>query len=246
MSLRSSEYAPRVPKHVAIIMDGNRRWAKAHFLPRLEGHRRGVKSVRRAVTASLDLKVSTLTLYTFSSENWKRSADEVSALMGLLAHHLKKEMAELVQEGVRFRALGRIHALPEAIQESIAQLEDETKDNRALNFNIAVNYGGRQELVDAARLLAQKSLDGAITPDQIDEKTMAQCLTTVNQPDPDLLIRTGGEQRISNFLLWQMAYTELVFLPIFWPEFDKTHLQSAIEEFSRRDRRFGAASTGSS
>ncbi len=231
----------KLPRHIAIVMDGNRRWARAHFLPRLEGHRRGVKAVRRTVEACLDLKVPILTLYTFSSENWNRPEEEVSALMKLLALHLRKEMDELVSEGVRFKALGRIGDLPKNIQELIAELEEQTKDNDKLQFNIALNYGGRQELVDASRSISQQILDGRFKPEDIDEELFAKYLTTAGMDDPDLWIRTGGDQRVSNFLLWQLAYSEMVFLPIYWPEFDANHLRDAIEEFSKRERRFGAS-----
>ncbi|MEO5367197.1 MAG: isoprenyl transferase [Magnetococcus sp. WYHC-3] len=239
----SIEHIPveRIPRHIAIVMDGNRRWARARMLPRLEGHRRGVKAVRRAIESSLDLGIGTLTLYAFSSENWKRPADEVSSLMNLLAFHLRKEMQELIQEGVRFRALGRMAVLPNEIRDLVLEMEQRTVANTRLNFNIALNYGGRQELVDAARDLARAAREGRLDPEAIDEDLLAAHLTTRGQEDPDLLIRTGGEQRISNFLLWQMAYTEMVFLPIFWPEFNRSHMVQAIEEFSRRDRRFGAA-----
>ncbi|MBF0270479.1 MAG: di-trans,poly-cis-decaprenylcistransferase [Magnetococcales bacterium] len=231
----------KMPRHVAIVMDGNRRWAKSRFLPKIEGHRRGVKAVRRTVEACLDLKIPTLTLYTFSSENWNRPQDEVSSLMNLLAIHLRKEMDELVKEGVRFRALGRIGELPETIQILVRELEEKTRFNTALDFNIAINYGGRLELVDAARSLARDAVAGNLDPEAITEALLASRLTTAGQVDPDLLIRTGGEQRISNFLLWQMAYTEMVFLPIYWPEFDAAHLEQAIQEYASRDRRFGAA-----
>ncbi|MBF0190606.1 MAG: isoprenyl transferase [Magnetococcales bacterium] len=231
----------KMPRHIAIVMDGNRRWAKSRFLPKIEGHRRGVKAVRRTVEACLDLKIPTLTLYTFSSENWNRPQDEVSSLMNLLAIHLRKEMDELVKEGVRFRALGRIGELPETIQILVRELEEKTRFNTALDFNIAINYGGRMELVDAARSLAEDARAGTLDPESITEELLASRLTTAGQVDPDLLIRTGGEQRISNFLLWQMAYTEMVFLPIYWPEFDAAHLEQAIQDYASRDRRFGAA-----
>ncbi|MBF0357430.1 MAG: di-trans,poly-cis-decaprenylcistransferase [Magnetococcales bacterium] len=230
-----------LPRHIAIVMDGNRRWARAHFLPSLEGHRRGVKAVRRTIEACLEFEVPILTLYTFSSENWNRSKEEVSALMGLLALHLRKEMDELVSEGVRFKALGRISELPENIQVLVRDLEEQTKDNTKLFFNIALNYGGRQELVDASRQLAQKVLDGELKPEDIDEEIFAKHLTTAGQADPDLWIRTGGDHRVSNFLLWQLAYSEMVFLPIYWPEFNATYLRQAIDEFGERERRFGAS-----
>lgn len=223
-------------------MDGNRRWAKKRFLPKLEGHRQGVKAVRRTVEAAIDLKIPHLTLYTFSSENWKRSEEEVSGLMKLLAYHLKKEMEELHKEGVRFRALGRVDLMNQEIQDLVRDLEERTAGNTVLNFNIAINYGGRQELADAARHLAMKVKAGEIDPEAIDEGMMANEMTTAGQPDPDLLIRTGGDFRISNFLLWQMAYTEMVFLPIFWPEFNQQRLEEAIAEFGQRERRFGATS----
>ncbi|MBF0126721.1 MAG: isoprenyl transferase [Magnetococcales bacterium] len=231
----------KLPRHIAIVMDGNRRWAKSRFLPKIEGHRRGVKAVRRTVEACLALKIPTLTLYTFSSENWNRPQEEVASLMNLLAIHLRREMDQLVREGVRFRALGRIRDLPENIQNLVREMEAQTRDNQSLDFNIALNYGGRQELVDAARALAQEVADGTLSPAGITEESLAARLTTSGQLDPDLLIRTGGEQRISNFLLWQMAYTEMIFLPIYWPEFESRHLEEAIREYATRDRRFGAA-----
>ncbi|MBF0447147.1 MAG: di-trans,poly-cis-decaprenylcistransferase [Magnetococcales bacterium] len=230
-----------LPRHIAIVMDGNRRWAKSHFLPRLEGHRRGVSSVRRTIEACLAFNIPILTLYTFSSENWNRPEEEVSALMNLLARHLRREMEELVSEGVRFRALGRIGDLPENIQFLVNELEEKTKDNVKLQFNIALNYGGRQELVDATRILANKVLNGELTPDEIDENVISQHLTTAGMVDPDLWIRTGGEHRVSNFLLWQLAYSEMVFLPIFWPDFGASHLREAIEIFGSRERRFGSS-----
>lgn len=238
MSLPANE---NVPRHIAIVMDGNRRWARARFLPRLEGHRQGVKAVRRTVEACLDFGVPILTLYTFSAENWNRPQEEVSALMNLLAVHLRKEMDELIQEGVRFQALGRISRLPRNIQDLVEELEDRTQGNSRLVFNLALNYGGRQELVDAAVRVSREVLDGTLRLEDIDENVISQRLTTAGMHDPDLLIRTGGEQRVSNFLLWQLAYSEMVFLPIFWPEFDANHLRMAIEEFSRRERRFGAS-----
>lgn len=229
------------PKHIAIVMDGNRRWAREHFLPSLEGHRRGVQAARRTIEACLAFNIPILTLYTFSSENWNRSQEEVSALMGLLSQHLQREMDQLVSEGVRFKALGRIHELPENIQALVARLERKTKNNDKMQFNIALNYGGRQELVDASRHLAQRVLNGELKPEEIDADIYANHLTTAGMVDPDLWIRTGGEQRVSNFLLWQLAYSEMVFLPIHWPEFDAQHLRSAIEEFGHRERRFGAS-----
>ncbi|MEO5348444.1 MAG: isoprenyl transferase [Magnetococcus sp. YQC-3] len=231
----------RLPRHIAIVMDGNRRWARTRHLPRVEGHRQGVKAVRRTVEACIRFNVPILTLYTFSSENWKRPEDEVSALMHLLAFHLRNEMDELIKKRVCFRALGRVHELPENIQKQVKELEERTEGNTQLRFNMAVNYGGRQELVDAVRRMVRDAAAGRLAAEQVTEDLVAQHLTTAGMEDPDLLIRTGGEQRISNFLLWQMAYTELVFLPVYWPDFDAHHLQQAIEEFAGRERRFGAA-----
>ena len=231
----------KLPRHIAIVMDGNRRWARSRFLPRVEGHRQGVKAVRRSVEACLDLGVPILTLYTFSSENWNRPKDEVSALMSLLAFHLRNEMDELVKERVCFRALGRIHELPKSVQKQVRELEERTMGNTQLQFNIALNYGGRQELVDAAKSMVKDAQAGHLTHEDVTEALFSERLTTAGMDDPDLLIRTGGEQRISNFLLWQVAYTELVFLPVYWPEFNASHLREAIEEFGGRERRFGAA-----
>lgn len=237
----SDTLTQRLPRHIAIVMDGNRRWARAHFLPSVEGHRQGVKAVRRTINACIALHIPALTLYTFSSENWKRPKEEVSSLMNLLAHHLRDEMEKLMADQVRFRALGRVHELPEAIQQQVQTLEERTQHNTTLQFNIAVNYGGRQELVDATRSMVKDAMEGRLVPEGVTEELFSQRLTTAGLDDPDLLIRTGGEQRISNFLLWQMAYTELVFLPIYWPDFNADHLRQAIEEFGGRERRFGAA-----
>ncbi|MBF0183212.1 MAG: di-trans,poly-cis-decaprenylcistransferase [Magnetococcales bacterium] len=227
-------FSKPIPAHIAIVMDGNRRWARRQQLPSVEGHRQGVKAARRAVEACLQQGISTLTLYTFSSENWKRPQEEVSALMDLLAIHLRSEMKKLVREGVRFRALGRLERLPLRIQQQIKILEEKTYNNNRLHFNLAINYGGRQELVDAARQLMLSAMTNSVQPEELDESLFAEHLTTHGLQDPDLMIRTGGEQRISNFLLWQMAQTELIFLPIFWPEFDASHLQQAIIEFTQR------------
>lgn len=237
----SDTLTQRLPRHIAIVMDGNRRWARAHFLPSVEGHRQGVKAVRRTINACIALNIPALTLYTFSSENWKRPKEEVSSLMNLLAYHLRDEMEKLMADQVCFRALGRVHELPEVIQRQVQTLEERTRHNTRLQFNIAVNYGGRQELVDATRSMVKDAMEGRLVPEGVTEELFSQRLTTAGLDDPDLLIRTGGEQRISNFLLWQMAYTELIFLPVYWPDFDAEHLRQAIEEFGGRERRFGAA-----
>ena len=231
---------PAPPEHVAIIMDGNGRWAKARNLPRAAGHQRGAEAVRRTIRASVDLGISYLTLYGFSNENWKRPASEVTDLMGLLRLYLRKEIDELDGEGVRIRFIGDRGRLAEDIVSLIEMAEDRTQDNRRLNLVVAISYGGRQEITAAARRLAREALEGGIEPDSIDEDILTDRLATAGIPDPDLLIRTSGEQRISNFLLWQSAYTELVFVDTLWPDFAKADLEDAVREFQRRERRFGA------
>ena len=226
--------------HVAIIMDGNGRWAKARNLPRVVGHQRGAEAVRRTVRASVDLGISYLTLYGFSNENWKRPTSEITDLMGLLRLYLRKEIAELNQEGVRIRFIGDRGRLADDIVSLIEMAEHRTKDNGRLNLVVAISYGGRQEITAAARRLAREALDGVIEPDAIDENAVNDRLATVGIPDPDLLIRTSGEQRISNFLLWQSAYAELVFVDTLWPDFSKSDLEDAVRKFHRRERRFGA------
>ena len=229
------------PRHVAIIMDGNGRWAKARGLPRIAGHRRGAEAVRRTVTAATDLGIRYLTLFGFSSENWKRPADEVIDLMGLLRHYLRGEVAELHEKGVRFRVFGERSRLPGDIVTLITHAETLTRDNTRLNLAIALSYGGRAEIARAARLIAAEVAAGRLTVDVIDETVVARFLFTEGIPDPDLLIRTSGEQRISNFLLWQSAYAELVFTSTLWPDFAKADLENAVREFQGRERRYGAS-----
>ncbi len=231
---------PAAPTHVAIIMDGNGRWAKARNLPRAAGHQRGAEAVRRAIRASVDLGISYLTLYGFSNENWKRPTSEITDLMGLLRLYLRKEIDELNQEGVRIRFIGDRGRLADDIVSLIEMAEHRTKDNGRLNLVVAISYGGRQEITDAARRLVRDAVDGRIEPDSIDETALNERLATAGIPDPDLLIRTSGEQRISNFLLWQSAYAELVFVDTLWPDFCKSDLEDAVREFQRRERRFGA------
>lgn len=230
------------PVHVAIIMDGNGRWARSRGLPRTVGHRYGAEAVRRAVQAANELGISYLTLFGFSSENWKRPVSEISDLMGLLRRYLQSEIAELHKNGVRLRIIGERAMLAPDIVTLIENAESATADNRGLNLTIALNYGSRREIVLAARALATEAAAGRLDPAAIDEELLAARLATAGMPDPDLLIRTSGEQRISNFLLWQSAYTELVFLDILWPDFAARHLQDAVQEFSRRERRYGASS----
>ncbi len=231
---------PEAPTHVAIIMDGNGRWAKARNLPRAAGHQRGAEAVRRAIRASVDLGISYLTLYGFSNENWKRPTSEITDLMGLLRLYLRKEIDELNQEGVRIRFIGDRGRLADDIVSLIEMAEHRTKDNGRLNLVVAISYGGRQEITDAARRLVRDAVDGRIEPDSIDETALNERLATAGIPDPDLLIRTSGEQRISNFLLWQSAYAELIFVDTLWPDFCKSDLEDAVREFQRRERRFGA------
>ena len=231
------------PNHVAIIMDGNGRWAKARSLPRGAGHKRGADAVRRVVTASVGLGVSYLTLFGFSSENWQRPVAEVRDLMGLLRYYLEREVAELSREGVRFRVIGDRERLPADTVALIEAAESSTAHNTRLQLTIALSYGSRQEMVAAAKSLAKDCVEGKLAPDAIDETMFAKRLFTDGIPDPDLLIRTSGEQRISNFLLWQLAYTELVFTDTLWPDFGQTDLAAAIETFRNRDRRYGAVTT---
>ncbi|WP_119458638.1 isoprenyl transferase [Rhodospirillaceae bacterium SYSU D60014] len=229
------------PVHVAIIMDGNGRWAKARGLPRTAGHHRGADAVRRALTGAGELGISYLTLYGFSSENWKRPAAEVDDLMGLLRIYLQREIAELHASGVRLRVIGERERLGEDLVRLISAAEQRTVDNTRLNLTVALSYGGRGEIALAARRIAAEVKAGRLTPDEIDEPLFAKYLLTAGIPDPDLVIRTSGEKRISNFLLWQSAYAELVFMDRLWPDFTKEDLQDAIREFQCRDRRYGAS-----
>ncbi len=227
------------PHHVAIIMDGNGRWAKARGLPRVAGHRRGADAVRRVVRGAGELGIPVLTLFAFSTENWTRPADEVSDLMGLLRHYLRSELDELRKNGARLRVIGNREGLAPDIVRDIAEAEKLTQSNNRIDVNICVNYGSRAEIVRAARALAQRVAAGDLKADSIDESAFERELLTAGVPDPDLLIRTSGEQRISNFLLWQCAYSELVFVDTLWPDFGKEHLEQAVAEFRRRERRYG-------
>ncbi len=230
------------PVHVAIILDGNRRWAQLRGLPGAVGHKQGAEAVRRVVKGAFELGISYLTLYGFSSENWKRPASEVGDLMELLRRYLQSEIAEFHSRGVRLKVIGDRDGLPTDIVALITEAEKLTGDNKALNLTVALNYGGRQEIAAAARRLVAEALDKDIDPAAIDEEKFANHLSTVGIPDPDLVIRTGGEMRLSNFLLWQSAYAELIFMDTLWPDFTKSELEDAINEFCRRERRFGASS----
>jgi len=230
----------RVPRHIAVIMDGNGRWAQARGLPRTEGHRRGIDAVKRTVEAAGELGVEYLTLFGFSSENWKRPTVEVDDLMWLLRRFLQSETARMHENNVRIRVIGDRSTFSPDIVGLIEHSEQMTSSNDGLHLTAALSYGGRQEIVEAARALAKDVAAGRVSPDEIDADGFAGYLATADIPDPDLLIRTSGEQRISNFLLWQIAYTELVFSDVLWPDFDRSHLESAIQEFNGRERRFGA------
>ncbi|MGE0093688.1 MAG: isoprenyl transferase [Alphaproteobacteria bacterium] len=241
MTEMTSQPKNGVPRHVAIIMDGNGRWARARGLPRAAGHKRGADAVRRAVEGAVELGIDYLTLYGFSSENWKRPAEEVNDLMGLLRHYLRSEIAELHGRGVRIRFIGERAQLAPDIVALIGQAEQQTYNNAALNLIVALNYGGRGEITAAARSLARDVASGRRRPEDIDEAVFQSHLSTTGVPDPDVVIRTSGEKRISNFLLWQSAYAELVFIDTLWPDFGKQDFENALHEFHRRERRYGAA-----
>jgi undecaprenyl diphosphate synthase len=228
-----------VPGHVAIIMDGNGRWATRRGLPRVEGHRRGIEAIRRAVRAAGELGVRFLTIYSFSSENWRRPADEVADLMGLLKRFVRHDLADLHANNVRVRIIGERNGLQPDIRALLEEAEGLTRNNDGLTLVVAFNYGGRQEIIRAVRAIAERVASRELAPADIDKEIVEAHLDTAGIPDPDLVIRTSGEQRISNFLTWQTAYSEFVFLPDFWPDFDHAAFKAALEEYARRDRRFG-------
>ena len=228
-----------IPAHVAIIMDGNGRWAKKRRLPRVQGHRRGVDSVRAILRAAGEVGINYLTLYAFSVENWNRPQDEVDTLMKYLARYLKAEIPELERNNVRFDVIGQIYRLPEFVQEQIEKTKAALANNTGLTLILALSYGGRTEIVDACRELAAKVKAGKLDPEEINDQVFAQHLYTRNIPDPDLLIRTSGEMRVSNYLLWQISYAELVVTQTLWPDFRKPQFFAALEEYTRRHRRFG-------
>ncbi|MDX2027415.1 MAG: isoprenyl transferase [Alphaproteobacteria bacterium] len=226
--------------HIAIIMDGNGRWAAGRGLPRVMGHKSGIEAVRRTLKAAKDLPISHLTLYSFSSENWRRPMAEIEDLMQLLRFYLRSELATLHKEGIRIRIIGERRTLPTDIIEMIDHAEELTQDNQALTLTLALSYGGRQEITAAARGLAKAVERGQLQAEAIDEHVLQSFLFTGGMPDPDLVVRTSGEKRISNFLLWQSAYAEFVFLDVLWPDFSGEHLAEAIAEYQRRERRYGA------
>jgi len=243
MSSPSPHFSPEarasLPRHVAIIMDGNGRWAKQRHLPRVEGHRAGAESARVIIRTAGELGVKYLTLYAFSLENWNRPKDEVDALMKYLVHYLKTETPELNKNNVKLEVIGHIYRLPEGVQEHLRKSIATLSKNNGLTLIMALSYGGRTEIVDAVRAIAGKVRQGKIDPADINEQVVSQHLYTHNFPDPDLLIRTSGEMRVSNFLLWQISYAELVITPTFWPDFRKPQFYAALEEYAQRHRRFG-------
>ena len=232
-------------RHIAIIMDGNGRWAAERGLPRVEGHRRGVESVRRTVEAGLELGIAYLTLFSFSSENWTRPKEEISDLFGLLRRFIRRDLADLHKHGVRIRVIGTRTGLEADLLRMIDDAVELTKNNTALNLTVAFNYGARDEIVRAARRMAEAAANGSLDPEAVTEERFASFLDTADIPDPDLLIRTSGELRLSNFLLWQLAYAEFVFVNTYWPDFSREQLEAALAEYHRRSRRFGGSSARS-
>ena len=231
----------RWPRHVAVIMDGNGRWAKSRHLPRIAGHRKGAEAVRELVRSCTDLNIPFVTIYAFSSENWNRPETEVNDLMGLLRFYLLGEIAYLHDKGIRLRVIGDCERLASDIVAMIESAENQTRENGNLTLIIALSYGGRTEIATAARNLARAAANGSVKPEEIDESVFSQHLFTAGIPDPDLLIRTSGEKRISNFLLWQLAYAEFVFVDTLWPDFSRTDFENAITEYHCRERRYGAS-----
>ncbi|MEA1997641.1 MAG: isoprenyl transferase [Gemmatimonadota bacterium] len=228
-----------VPRHVAIIMDGNGRWAQARRKPRVFGHRAGMKSVRAVVQGSHQIGCEVLTLYAFSEENWKRPRAEVKALMILLRNYIRKEIKELWEKGIRVNCIGHLEKLDPSSRKALEEAIEHTKDRQRMQLNLAISYGGRTEILDAARTLCREAAEGRLNPDSLDERSFSAALYTAGLPDPDLLIRTSGEMRISNFLLWQIAYTEIYVTPVLWPDFTKKDFFEAVTAFQKRDRRFG-------
>jgi undecaprenyl diphosphate synthase len=229
----------RLPRHIAVIMDGNGRWAQRRHLPRVAGHRAGIEAVRDTVEMSRWLGIEVLTLYAFSKENWKRPQTEINVLMRLLREYLRKELARLERNNIQFRVLGQMKELPSLVQKDLISAVDRTHANTGMIFNVALNYGGRTEIVDACRRLVERTTASGMSPIDVDETMIEKELYTAGLPDPDLLIRTSGEMRVSNFLLWQIAYAEIWVTPILWPDFRRQHLLEGIIEFQKRERRYG-------
>ena len=239
MSNPSGVPADKLPRHIAVIMDGNGRWARERGLPRIEGHRRGSESVRACTAACIEAGVPYLTLYAFSKENWQRPADEVGALMLLLDRFLAERTAEIMERNIRLRAIGHLADLPDKARRRLEDTIAKSANNTALTLTLALSYGARTEIVDATRAIAREVKAGKLDPETIDEDTIASHLYTAGVPDPDLLVRTSGEMRISNFLLWQISYAEIVVTPKLWPDFAKEDLFAAMQEYARRNRRYG-------
>jgi undecaprenyl diphosphate synthase len=240
MSLQLSDLDPeRIPAHVAIIMDGNGRWARARGKDRLFGHWQGYATLKNVVYAADEMGIRYLTVYGFSSENWRRPREEVGGLMELMLSAMRAEIEELMESGIRVRVSGRLHELPEELRDEFQSAIERTKDNTKLTFNLAINYGGRAEIVDAVKTLADRAVRGDIRPDDISEELIARHLYWPDIPDPDLLIRTAGEKRLSNFLLWETAYSEIWITDTLWPDFDRDHLLAALADFQKRTRKFG-------
>ncbi|NBR70265.1 MAG: isoprenyl transferase [Verrucomicrobia bacterium] len=231
--------SPAVPRHVAIIMDGNGRWAKQHHLPRLSGHEAGRKSVKQVVQAAIDHGVKYLTLYAFSVENWQRPREEVQGLMGLLRGVIREELNEMGKEGIRLRTIGRRQDLPEAVREELEAAIEKTQNHTRLDLILALSYGSRVEITEAVQSIAREVKAGSLDPEKIKEETVSLHLYTKDIPDPDLLIRTSGEMRVSNFLLWQISYAEIHVTPVLWPDFGKKEFGEALADYARRERRFG-------
>ncbi len=231
--------AARLPRHVAIIMDGNGRWAKKRLLNRVKGHEKGVETVRAIVRACREFEIPYLTLYAFSTENWQRPQNEIKALMALLKSFLKKELPELISQQIRLKAIGQIYRLPEEVRQILKEAIDETSTNEKMTLNLALSYGGRTEITDMVKAIGRKVASGDVNPEGIDQEIVAQHLYTHNIPDPDMMIRTSGEMRISNFLLWQLAYAEIFVTETLWPDFSRDEFLELLGQYQRRDRRFG-------
>lgn len=239
MSNPSGVPADKLPRHIAVIMDGNGRWARERGLPRIEGHRRGSESVRACTAACMEAGVPYLTLYAFSKENWQRPADEVGALMILLDRFLAERTAEIMERNIRLRAIGHLQDLPDKARKRLEDTIEKSANNTAMTLTLALSYGSRTEIADAARQIAREAKAGVLDPESVNEDTISSHLYTAGIPDPDLLVRTSGEMRISNFLLWQISYAEIVVTPKLWPDFAKEDLFAAMQEYARRSRRYG-------
>jgi undecaprenyl diphosphate synthase len=230
----------KLPQHIAIIMDGNGRWARLRGLPRVMGHSAGIKAVRKVIKSSRELGIKYVTLYAFSMENWKRPKEEVKMLMGFLNEYIDKELASFIKNDIRLNVIGRVSGLPDYVRPKLSKAIEKTKDCASMTLNVALNYSGRSEIVDAAKKFASLVMSGSRGINDLDERSFSDLLYTKGQPDPDLLIRTSGEMRLSNFLLWQISYSELYITPKLWPDFSKKDLEEAIAAFQKRERRFGA------